>query len=648
MQFKHSEILYFLALLIIPILVHLFQLQKFVKVPFTNVAFLQKIALQTRKSSQLKKWLILTIRLLLLAAIIFAFSQPFFSNKELNKNQHNFIYLDNSLSTNAEGEKGNLLQVSSQEIIENISDKDNFSLLTNDNFYSNISSSELKKILFEVKNSAKKLSLTDVLLKIESQNNNKTKTLSKNILISDFQNIYKNNFTNVNNDLLLIKQQNSQKNNVSIDSVFTNENDGNNFTLNIKVKNQGETKKNIPIAIFNNKKLISKQTFSIEKDTEKIITFSIQNQPQFLGKIQITFSDAFSFDNIHFFTLNSNQKINVLSIGKVSEFLSRIYTKNEFNLTQLSAKNINYNAIPKQQLILVNELENISQPLISSLTNFSKKGGDLVIIPNSKTDISSYNLLFKNLSAGKILLNKKDTLKITNINFNHPLLKNVFVKKVRNFQYPTVQNHFPTLFTNASTVLSFEDNSAFIQQIKTPNSKVYFVASSLEKTNSNFVNSPLIVPIFYNIGQQSLQHSKLYYTVDNKNKIDVNTPLNKDAVLSIKNKRTSFIPLQQTFQNKITITTKEQPLKAGFYYILKQQDTLKSIAFNYPKEESLLQFLNVNELKNNKSITISTSVKDVFTEINKKNEVRWLWQWFLALAIVSLLLEILILKFFKA
>ena len=43
MQFKNPEILYFLALLIIPILVHLFQLQKFVKTPFTNVAFLQKL-----------------------------------------------------------------------------------------------------------------------------------------------------------------------------------------------------------------------------------------------------------------------------------------------------------------------------------------------------------------------------------------------------------------------------------------------------------------------------------------------------------------------------------------------------------------------------------------------------------------------------
>ena len=189
----------------------------------------------------------------------------------MNKNQHNFIYLDNSLSTKTEGGKGDLLQVASQEIIENISDNDKFSLLTNDNIYSNLTSSELKKILFEVKNTAKKLSLKDVLLKIESQNTNKTNALNRNLLISDFQNTYKNKFTNVNSGFSLIQQQNSLKNNISIDSVFINENDGSNFTLNIKIKNQGVAKKNIPIAIFNNEKLVSKQSFSIEKDNTKLL-----------------------------------------------------------------------------------------------------------------------------------------------------------------------------------------------------------------------------------------------------------------------------------------------------------------------------------------------------------------------------------------
>ena len=646
MQFKHPEILYFLALLIIPIIVHLFQLQKFVKVPFTNVAFLQKLVLQTRKSSKLKKWLILSTRLLLLFAIILSFSQPYFSNKNAEVNQHNFIYLDNSLSTKSKGEKGNLLQVASQEIIETVSEKDKFTLLTNDNYYNNISSEELKKILLKVSNSSKKITIEEILLKIESENKNKTNTLNKNILISDFQNTYKNKFTNVNQDLTLISLQNSQLNNVSIDSVSINNNNGNNFRVNITVKNQGSAKNNIPIAIYNDTKLISKQSFSIEKNTEKKVEFSIPKKATFLGKILITFSDTFNFDNTSYFTINTNKKTNVLAIGKASKYLSKIYSKDEFNFTQSAIKNINYNTLPKQQLIVLNELKEIPKSLSASLSDYLKKGGYLIIIPDSNINIATYNLFLENISVGKIISRKADTLKITNINFNHPLLKNVFTKSVQNFQYPTSKSHYITEFKNASIIISYENNIPFVQQIK--NKKIYFINTSLDQENSNFINSPLIVPTFYNVGKQSLEHSKIYYTVNYENKIDINTQLNKDEILTIKDTEASFIPLQQTFQNKVTVTTNEQPTKAGFYHVLKQNDTLKTIAFNYPKEESLLGFLNTNELKNKKNITISASVKDVFQEMKQENKVHWLWQWFLALAIVSLLLEILILKFFKA
>lgn len=46
MQFKYPELLYALFLLVIPLIVHLFQLRKFEKVPFTNVAFLKSVAIK--------------------------------------------------------------------------------------------------------------------------------------------------------------------------------------------------------------------------------------------------------------------------------------------------------------------------------------------------------------------------------------------------------------------------------------------------------------------------------------------------------------------------------------------------------------------------------------------------------------------------
>ena len=311
-------------------------------------------------------------------------------------------------------------------------------------------------------------------------------------------------------------------------------------------------------------------------------------------------------------------------------------------------QNTNYNFIQKQQLIIINEIEKIPPTLITSLVTFSKNGGNLVVIPNQKIDLNSYNTLFKNLTIGKINAIKNDTLKITRINYNHPLLADVFSKKVQNFQYPTTQSHYTASFKNTSTIIGYENKEDFIQEIKLQNSKLYWVASSLQNKNSDFTNSPLIVPVFYNFGTRSLQHSKLYYRLDKTNRIDVNIQLAKDEILSIKNNENSFIPLQQTFQNKVSLTTKEQPLVAGFYAIVAQEKIIQNIAFNNPKEESVLNYMDIKELsKDNKNLTISSSIKDIFEELNKKNEVHWLWKWFLALAIVSLLLEILILKFLK-
>jgi hypothetical protein len=648
MQFKNPEILYFLALLIIPVLVHLFQLQKFVKIPFTNVAFLQKLVQETRKSSRIKKWLILCTRILLFIAILFAFSQPYFSNKNTPKKQHTFIYLDNSLSTNTKGEKGNLLQISAQEIIENASEKEIYSLQTNNNFHKEITYSELKKELLKVKNVSKKLDLSSILLKIKSRQEDKTNTLYRNILISDFQNTYKYQFTNVTPSFSAIKLETSQKDNISIDSVFISNTNNNNFTVNVVVKNQGEEKNNIPIALFNDQKLISKQSYSINKNDTKTIPFTIQNQSTFLGKVETTFSDVFTFDNTFYFSLNSTKKTNILTIGNEADFLSKIYTKDKFNFTQSSIQNINYNFVKQQQLIILNELEEISEILSKSMIDYSNKGGDLVIIPNNKIDVNSYNLFLEKIASSKIESKISDTLKITDINYNHPLFKNVFSKKVSNFQYPTTQSYYPILSKNSSKIVSFENNLSFISQIKDANSKTYWVSSSLNKNNSNFLNSPLIVPVFYNFGKLSFQHSKLYYFLDDKNNIDIETKLEKEAILNISNSKLSFIPAQQTFQNKVTIITKEQPNKAGFYYVLRKKDTLQTLAYNTPKEESVLNFMDLNSLKEkNSNINIATSITDVFKNLNEKNEVHWLWKWFLVLAIVSLLLEIFILKFYK-
>jgi len=586
----------------------------------------------------------------LFTALIFAFSQPYFSDKNAGKKQHNFIYLDNSLSTNTKGEKGDLLQIAAQEIIENSADKDEFSLLTNTNYFENISKSELKNKLLLIENTGKLTDLKTVLLRFTDNKNTETKTLNNYTLISDFQITNKNNnkeFTNVTHPFSVVQLQSEIKNNISLDSIFISNQNNQNFTLNVVIRNQGNAKKNVPISLFDAQKLVSKLTFSIEENSNKTITFEVPKSAIFLGKIQLNFNDTFTFDNSFYFVQNSVQKISVLSIGKSSEFLSKIYTKDEFNFTENSLENTDYNSFKNQQLIVLNELEKITSTLSNQVIDFSKNGGFVVVIPNENSDLNSYNSFLSKMNLGNINQKKNDSLKITTINYSHPLLENVFSKQVTNFQYPFTKINFSNSI-NGSSIIDFENQTSFVKEINTQNSKMYWFSSPLNSANSNFQNSPLIVPVFYNIGLKSLQSVNLYYTTDTKSSIDIEISLNKDAILSVQNSEQNIIPLQQQFQNKVSISISDEILKSGFYQILNKKDTVKTIAFNYQKEESNMLFHDMKTIAtDNKDITFSNSIADLLNSINKKNEVHWIWKWFLALAIVSLLLEIFILKFFK-
>ena len=650
MHFKYPAIFYFLFILIVPILIHLFNLKKFKKIEFTNVQFLKKISIETRKSSQVKKLLILATRLLCFTALIFTFSQPYLGNKKIEDNRHYYIYLDNSESLNTNGNNGNLLKTATHDIIENSPENERYSLLTNDDLRINISKKELKKDLRNIQISNNITSFEDKINAIERELKNKSNDLYKILLISDFQYFTKkinNKFTNVTRPFSVVKLTSNVKNNISVDSVYISTYNTYEKVVSVVIKNQGDEKNDIPIALYNSSKLINKRSFSILKNEEKILEFPIENFHQFKGKIQIDFNESFMFDNVFYFTINSSKKTSILTIGKSLPYISKIFNSDEFNYSSASLQNLNYNSISSQQLIILNQIQSITKVLESSILKFIENGGNLLVIPNKNIELNTYNSFFKKINSGEILNKYKDSLKITTINFEHPLFRDVFTKEVRNFEYPAVAlNYTHNLKGNA--ILMFENKTPFLHEVANSFSKIYLFSSPLDIQSSNIVNSPIIVPTLYNMAKQSLELTKPYYILQKENTIEISKKIEKNEILKISNQKKSFIPSQINFANKVVLSTINEPKTAGFFDITLNRDTLNYLAYNNSPNESLLTFYDLNTVKKeNKNITIFSSIKEYFKEINEKNKVQSLWRLFLAIAIVSLLLEILILKFFS-
>lgn len=641
MQFKHPELLYALFLLLIPIIVHLFQLRKFQKVAFTNVAFLKEATLQTRKSSQIKKWLILCTRLLLLAAIVFAFAQPFTSNSNtFNSKKETVIYLDNSFSMQAKGSEGELLKRAVQDVIGNVPEDDNISLITNDNTYRNTTIKAIKNDLLQLDYSSNKLTQEAALLKSNTLFSKQATTLKNLVFISDFQ--QDTSSFNIKSDSLInlhfVKLEPINTNNTAIESAFISESTPASIELKVVLKNSGTSIENLPVSLFNNDKLIAKTSVAINGKAET--TFSLPVGEEINGKISIDDVNL-PFDNTLFFNINKASKINVLLINAEEDsFLKRIYSENEFNFRATTLNQLDYNLINQQRLIVLNELDAIPNALSVALKSYTDKGGSLIIIPSKTIEKASYNLLLSNYGSNfnDLLETEK---RITTINYSHPIYSDgVFEKQVSNFQYPKSSSFYNVSTNKVSNILQFEDGKPFLYQ----NKNTFVFTSALNTNNSSFKNSPLIVPTLYNIGKFSFKNPALYYTIGNENTFDVETQLLQDNILSLVQDDMSIIPKQQYFNNKVVISTIETPSIAGIYTIKNKNEVIKNVSYNYNRDESDLDYRTISTSKN---ITISDSITEIFDSIKSDTKVNALWKWFVIFALALLIIEMLILKYFK-
>ncbi|WP_203295641.1 BatA domain-containing protein [Luteirhabdus pelagi] len=640
MQFKHPELLYALFALLIPILIHLFQLRRFQKTEFTNVAFLKRISLQTRKSSKLKKWLTLFLRLAALACIIIAFAQPYqASDIALDTEKETVLYLDNSFSMQAKGSSGALLQRSINQLMDRDINANKFSWFTNTETYKEESPTDFREKLRAVDYTSTQLSLPEVLVKAQQlfSGNSGVKRL---IIISDLQ--ARETLPEVPSDIQLdvISLQPENRSNIALDTAYIETRTVDEAEIKVVVSGQESNTDDIPVSLFQGETLIAKSAVDLSTARTAEVSFTLPISNGFQGAIQVS-EPNMPFDNTLYLNINKPEKIKVMSINEGdASFLQRLFEVPECEYTQQEASFLNYNEIPNQNLIILNGLKTIPNALQPALVSFVENGGSVAIIPGNESDRISYNSLLQQLRLPILSEIATEEKNVTNIQFSHPLYENVFEKEVVNFQYPTVQSHYPLASAGASTALTFSDGSPFLVQSGTS----YLFSAAFNQENSNFKSSPLIVPTFFNMAQQSLSLPTMYAEIGIQNTFDIPVSLQQDEIVKVQGVEGIFIPLQQSKANKVVVTTTDQPSDAGTYRVLNKDETIQYLSYNYSRSEGKLQYANVDDW--NGAMNFS-SIDELFSAIAQENDVQQFWKWFVIFASVFLLAEMLVLKYYK-
>jgi len=688
MEFLNPFFLFAFGALVIPVMIHLFNLRRYRKEYFTNVRFLANIQLETRKRSRLKQLLILSARMLAIFCLVLAFSQPFIPSHQLNKRKSGYravsIYLDNSYSMDATGTEGKLLDLAKKrasEIVSAYKSSDIFQLVTNDFEGKHLpffSREEFLGLLREIKISHNSVNLSEVIRRqndIFSRQNegNRLQYLVSDFQKStgDFQNIRPDSMTNY----ILVPVVSIKQNNLFVDSIwFTTpvHRPGQAVRLNVRIRNCGSDKlEKIPLrlTINNIQKSVTSFTTDPGRSTEISLPFTEDKSGFQLGRLDIT-DYPVVYDDMFYFTYDISGTLNVLSIYGYSAnpYLQSLFTSDSlFTYIAFQANQVEYSSFNKQNLILISGVDEIASGLAGELKIFLERGGSVCITPPETHSIQSLNAFLSSLGAPT--LGNQDTVnqRVSSLDIENELFSDVFDKNSSgkiilpdNVDLPFVLKHYPLSGGTANTpsvLMRLQNGNPFLISLNVGKGRLYVCSSPLERSFTNFQQHLLFVPVMYRMAFLSEIRSSLYYVIGSNEPIDLpSDSISEKNMLKIRewNNSFEFIPEVRTSGQQMQVYVHGQINEAGWYNLHRGSKLLASLAFNYDRKESDINCFNYKEIESNikkynlrNFLVLKPSGLPFTRQIERLNMGFPLWKWFIILAIVFIAAEILIIRILR-
>lgn len=696
MQFLFPAFLSAIAVISIPIIIHLFYFRRFKRVYFTNVRFLKEVKEETSNRQKLRNLLVLLMRCLAIAAMVLAFAQPFIPlSSEVKKGERAVsVFVDNSFSMNALSQDAPLLELAKQrarDIVSAYGVTDRFQILTND-FEGRdqrlVSKEDALSRIEEIRSSPASRDLSKVLIR-QQQCLNTGKQENKTVyVVSDFQaNIadvasFRDSLIDVN----LVPMRAVQERNVSVDSAWfenpvqilnqpanlfvklSNRSDEEATDIRLSLRHDGQTK---PVGA------VSIPARGTRLDT---VSFTILHSGWHEAKLSLT-DYPVQFDDDYFLTFYVAERINVLAVNGAgpNKFLDNAFLGAKyFRLDNGDARSLDYSKFADYQLIVLNELPSISSGLANELKTFCQNGGNVLAFPSQSADLGSYDAFLQNFAAGNLGAFDPTPRQASQINTEEFVFRDVFLNKSANLRLPNTQGNFKLAPARGEQILTYRDGSAFLAKYTQGEGALYCCAAPLNDQVSDLVrNGEIFVPMLFKMAIAGTKGRQIAYTIgkdevlEAKHKVsasgETNYKLrqavdgarptasgapNREPITDNRASSTEFIPEQRIFGSKVLLTPGTQVRDAGWYRLHLQGDsTLAEFAFNYDRKESDLTFKTdevlAEGLPSNMKV-LSTNAEANFSQVvNEQERGIVLWRWCVVFALLFLALEVLFLRLWK-
>ena len=665
MTFLHPSFFWALGVLAVPIIIHLFNIRKTRRVYFSNNRFLKKVKENTTAKRKLKHYLILASRLLFLFFLVLAFCQPILPAREQQVNHQNIIfYLDNSQSMSApisdrtRGLDAGISFIS--QIVETFPVDARYKLVTNDFApYSNTfkTKTEIQELLSQIRLSPVSRSVDEVKQRILRDPGSGEQEI---FWVSDFQKSTSGVANPQETDSLfnwhLVPITFDELANVFVDTVFLDNpfaSSGERNVLRVKVRNDG--KQNVDqlnVKLNLNSIQAGATTVGVPAGGVSEAAFDLTTRLTGLNRASLTFNDyPVSFDNEFFFSLNYRDKIRVIEIKSSADAtpVEKVYGNPEiFSFRSFPVSNFNYSTLAGADLVVVNSLDQIDEPLQLALRDYLSRNGVVFLIPGREPDEVSLKSFLQLPVFSRV--SSRTMQELERPEYTNPFFENVFEEQSNSMVMPKA---LPVVDWGAdrSAILHFKNDKPFLSRFSGQGT-LYVMASPLEPSYTDFYNHALFVPVMYRVATTSRnREQKLYYQLkESLLTLRVDSLPDDEQVKLVSQEE--IIPGQRRVSQQIILDIPRHTVKTGFYNVVAAGDTVDLLAFNPDRQESLMEQFGQNEITTffgGKNIRFfeATDTDSFGNEIKERYLGTPLWKYAIMLALLFLAAEVLLIRFMK-
>jgi hypothetical protein len=676
--------LFALAVILIPLLIHLFHFKKYKTLYFSSLTFLKSVEQEQRNLRKLKQWLIFACRALCFAFLVFAFAQPYIPLKSKAKESGKHviaIYVDNSFSTSRLGESGELLSQSKElakSVVQDAPRDAQFLLITNE------LGSEEKQTLNKascldkiedltysplVRSAATLTSWWQEWLS-ETEKSGVHYAEKQLVYLSDFQ---KSTFGKLRNfepnewkgQLYPIQLKPVKEGNLYIDSIWfaspIHKKDSKQIVYARVVNSSDEAIKDVEVSfqIGTLNRDVYADIPSNGADTVEVSYFN-SKAGKTAGYVrindkQMTQDDAFYFS----FDVKKNGKVLILDGEEAVENVAKVYRLDDYyQIQQIPQSQLTATTTKDVDLVVVNGSNNLPSTSSQYLFDFAKNGGTLLLIPGSNPTPSGWNNLLTKVQMPGIAGMQESGLALKKININDSYFEGVFERKPENISLPLVKKavRLSSNKTNYSVALINHQNGSPFLLKGIGDYSVYFISTPLKEEYSSFTSNQLFSTILLRTGELSQRQAPYFLLIGESAKFPV-TLQDSEIPMKMESKQISFIPQIYNVNNESFLQIQGieavRQLEAGNYKLVQGKSNLGICSVNYNRLESKTNAYNETGIQEQFE-KAGIPVEQLFEAkdwsgasfLNLDQPVNY-WKWCLIIALLFLLAEMVIVIFVK-